>query len=280
MLKYRILINSVPKSGTHLLAQAVAMCGYREHFELDTTATPRFLNYREVREALEAEGASEPGESTVDVGALGSWPVPLPCLRRWLAAMPEGGYLLGHVPWNPLLPELLTGLGYRSLFIMRDPRAVVVSLLAFILNPGTMPQRHFLEADLRSLPEAHRLDFLLEGGPAPQARMTIPPFVEWCRAMTGWHEAQACPCLRYENLVGEAGGGTAEAQRQALEQLAGHLGLQPDQIPLTCGPEIYNPASRTFRTGNIHGWRQQLDATQRKRLETACADLCGEMGYE
>jgi hypothetical protein len=280
MPNQRVLINSLPKSGTHLLAQAVALLGYREHFDIAAAPTPPFLNYREARDALERETVAEPDAPTVAVGALASWPVPLPSLRRWLEAMPRGGYLLGHLPWNPLLPELLAELDCRSLFILRDPRAVAVSLLAFVLNPGTMPQRHFLEADLRALPEARRLDFLLEGGPAPLAGMRIPPFAEWCRALMGWRTAPGCLCLRYEDLVGKAGGGTAEAQGRALERLAGHLGLEPGQAPLARGAEIYNPAARTFRSSSIDGWRRQLDAAARERLETACAGLCGELGYE
>ena len=52
---YRVLINSLPKSGTHLLAKAIEILGYQEHFDHenhDSSPIPWFLNYREVRKKL------------------------------------------------------------------------------------------------------------------------------------------------------------------------------------------------------------------------------------
>lgn len=282
MPKPRILVNSLPKSGTHLLAQAVSLCGYREHFADDGNGvggTPLFLNYREARDALALEPPAPENTATVAVGALASWPVPLPSLRRWLEAVPEGRHLLGHLPWTPLLPPLLAELGYRHVFILRDPRAVAVSLLAFILDSGKMPHRHFLEADLKDLPAARRLEFLLGGGWAPHAGLTIPAFTELYRSMLGWREDAGCLCLRYEDLVGEAGGGSAPAQRAAFAQLAAHLGLDEEEANAARATEIYNPEARTFRTGHIDGWRRQLDAADLARLEAVCTPLRRSLGY-
>lgn len=279
----RVLVNSLPKSGTHLLAQAVALFGYREHFaeeDIDDPArrTPIFLNYREVLDALAREPTTE--NATVAVGSLRPVPVPVAALRGWLDALPGGRYLLGHVPWTPLLPPLLAGLGYRHVFIIRDPRAVMASLLAFILDTGGMPRRHFLEADLRAMEPARRLDFLLEGGWAERAGTEILGYAEIYRSMLAWREVPDCLFLRYEDLVGEPGGGSAPAQREALERLAGHLGAVPDEALLARAAAIYNPSARTFRGGRIDGWRQALDSAGRERLEVACAPLCRAAGYE
>jgi hypothetical protein len=169
----------------------------------------------------------------------------------------------------------LAELNYRHVFIIRDPRAVVMSLMAFILDTGHMPRRHFLEADLKALPEARRLDFILNGGLAPEAGVNILPFAEAYRAVWAWREAMGCLFLRYEDLVGAAGGGSDAAQRQAMERLAEHLGAPPPE-----NLAIYNPNSRTFRSGTVDGWRRHLDEAGLARLETALAPLCRELGYD
>lgn len=279
----RVLVNSLPKSGTHLLAQAVDLLGFPEHPDAQygggpPTDLPPFLNYREVREALAGQGQSTipPETETIRVGSLTPCPVPVSSLRTWLGALPAGHFILGHVLHSPALGPLLAELDYRQVFILRDPRAVVASLLAFILDTGRMPRRHFLEADLRALAPGERLNFILAGGYAPRAGVQVVGFAAVYRAALEWRESD-CLWLRYEDLVGERGGGSREAQRQAMERLAGHLGVAMDEAQLS---ELYNPAARTFRTGSIDGWRQALASAERDRLEAVCAPLCAEAGYE
>lgn len=294
----RILINSLPKSGTHLLAQAVALFGYREHFAGDgaretVRPTPMFLNYREVKEALAgrdgrevpvAAGSSDPAPAEdgapIAVGALAPVPVPLPAFRHWLAVLPKGCYILGHLPWTAALSPLLSELEYRHVFIIRDPRAVAVSLIDFILDSGKMPRRHFLEADFKDRDPAQRLDFVLKGGHAARAGVEVQDFATVYRSMLNWREAPDCLLLRYEDLVGAAGGGRAETQRQAVERLAGHLGAPLDGPVIGRLGEIYNPGARTFRHGSIDGWRRRLDAAGLERLREYCEPLCRAAGYE
>lgn len=281
--RLRVLVNSLPKSGTHLLAQAVTLCGFPEHFAgepLDdpNRKTPLFFNYREARDALALESQVDDPE-TIAVGSLVSYRVPLSIFRRWLEAMPQGCHILGHLPWTPLLPPLLAELDIRHVFIIRDPRAVLISLLAFILDSGNMPRRHVLEADLKDLLPQQRLDFIARGGYAPKAGVTIAGFSEMYQAMLNWREAPECLFLRYEDLVGVAGGGSNDAQLAAAERLAVHLGvhlhsLSPEQVR-----SVYNPNARTFRSGTIDGWRQAQDTTALARLEAICAPLCQELGY-
>jgi len=275
----------MPKSGTHLLAQAVGLFGYKDYFTTgrasQTAITPLFLNYREARDGLAGcpEISALQQQSTINIGVMASCPVPLPLFRDWLAALPGGHYLLGHLPWNPCIPDILSELGYHHVFIIRDPRAVIVSLIDFILDTGKFPRRHFLEADLRSMPPAERLDFMLMGGYAPQAGVNIPAFAVIYQAMLQWQQAPGCLTLRYENLVGTSGGGTAEAQYDSVCRLAVHLGHTAANLPANVPEQLYDPGGRTFRTGTINGWRNKLDAVQLQRLQTTLADLCQLLGY-
>ena len=52
--KDRVLVNSLPKSGTHLLAKVIQIFGYHEYFTSDNyiSNTPKFLGSYEIRRVL------------------------------------------------------------------------------------------------------------------------------------------------------------------------------------------------------------------------------------
>ncbi len=283
----RVFINSLPKSGTHLLAKTVELFGYREHFagdaNLDDPArvTPLFINYREVKEAL-ARNQIKPASraaGAVAVGTLTPVYVDPDTFSDWLAALAPGHYLLGHVMYSPALRPLLADRGYRHIFILRDPRAVVVSLLDFILETRGMPRPHFLQTDFRAMSPQARLDFILEGGTAPQAGVTTQGFAAVYRALLDWESDPDCLVVCFEDLVGPQGGGSAERQRSTIARIANHLGHSVDEAADRMA-EVFDPASRTFRSGQIDGWQNELDAASLAHLNAYCAPLCHAAGYE
>jgi hypothetical protein len=197
----------------------------------------------------------------------------------WLAALAPGHYLLGHVMYSPALRPLLADLGYRHLFILRDPRAVVVSLLDFILETRGMPRPHFLQADFRAMSAQARLGFILEGGKAPRAGVTTQGFAAVYRALLKWESDPDCLVVRFEDLVGLQGGGSAERQHATIARIATHLGHCVDEVADRMAA-VFDPASRTFRTGQIDGWQSELDAASLAHLNAYCAPLCQAAGYE
>jgi hypothetical protein len=278
--KSRIFINSLPKSGTHLLAKTAELFGYREHFDpknLDDPerVTPIFFNYREVKGALAQQNGSAhspSAEEAIYVGTLTPVYARVQDFRRWFEALAPGRYVLGHVGYAPGLGPLLRECGVAHLFIIRDPQAVLASLLSFILDTRGMPRPHFLEADFRQMSPAQRLDLLLEGGHAPIADVHVTPFAQVYQTMLGWQRDPDCLVVTFEDLVGPQGGGTVERQMATGEKIAKHLGIPFDSIAQRLG-EIYSPASRTFREGQVNGWQDALDAASLDKLRRYCEPL-------
>lgn len=284
--KGRVFINSLPKSGTHLLAKTVEIFGYREHFADDAAlddpdrVTPLFINFREVKEALAREGKKEAAtaEGNVAVGTLTPVYVEPESFGRWLDAVQPERYLLGHVMYSPALRPLLAGLGYRHLFILRDPRAVVVSLLDFVLNTRGMPRPHFLQADFREMSGPQRLAFLLDGGTASRAGVTTQSFAAVYRALLEWETDTDCTVVRFEDLVGAQGGGSLARQQAAVARIAARFG-QPLAAVAGQVSDIFDTGSRTFRAGQIDGWKDELDGESLAHLNDYCAPLCRAAGY-
>jgi hypothetical protein len=288
-MKERILINSLPKSGTHLLAKAIEILGYEEHFsdrpnlqDDSEFETPIFLNRREVIKALKKEKSApnkEKSSAQICIGALTDLDVETSVLKRWLQAIKPGKYLLGHIPATPLLNPLLAEINYHHVFIIRDPRAVVASSIPFFLDTGKMPGRHFLEEDFKSLSASDRLNFILEGGYAKNAGVEIKSFAEVYRSMLAWRHEPGCLFLHFEDLVGEAGGGSSEKQKEVMKKIALSLGISFDDKIEAKLKEIYNPDSRTFRTGKVDGWKNSLEPEIIDGLIEYCQPLCQEAGY-
>lgn len=285
----RVLINSLPKSGTHLLAKAVELCGFREHFDAEQSAkqpadtqriTPLFLNYREVRDAMLQQSQARQAAANIAVGTLTPAYVDPQTLEDWLAAIPTGRYLLGHMGWTPALAPLLARHQIKLVFIIRDPRAVLASLLSFIMDTKGMPKPHFLEADFRTLSPEQRLDLLLEGGAAPLAGVSVTPFRDIFRTMLDWRQESGCLLVRFEELVGEQGGGDTQSQEAAVRRIAAHLGKGFDDELAAQFQHIYSTKSRTFRKGAIDSWKQAIDPASAERIQHYCAQLCTAAGYQ
>jgi hypothetical protein len=290
LLKDRVFINSLPKSGTHLLAQAIEIFGYEEHTSINAALedeweleTPRFLTYRWVMKVLNKEqktSQTEDSKGKIGIGAaVSDFYVETSTLKHWLNLIKPGKYILGHVPQTPLLNPILGDINYHHVFIIRDPRAVFVSNSSFIFDDRKLGFKHLLKDDLTLMSETERFNFLLKGGYAKEAGMPIKSFAERYRSMLAWRDEPGCLFLRFEDLVGEAGGGSYEKQEDVMKKIALHLGVSFDDRVSAKIQEVYNPNARTFRKGNIDSWKSLMDAEKIQKLIEYCEPLCEEAGY-
>jgi len=277
------------------LARVVDILGYKEYFSHlgYVRGSPRFFNYREVKTALGIDLRSQPpalssqrdeasrfpegSTDQIGIGSLTQFYVESAKVEQWLKLLPDYRYILGHIPWTPVLPPILKSLNYKQIFIIRDPRAVVTSLLSFILDTKGMPEPHFLEEDFRAMTLEQRLSFLLDGGFAAKAGVEIKGFTETYRAMLAWQNDPNCLFVRFEDLIGSRGGGNDQKQEIVIQKITKHL-----DIPLNrknAMQEVYNPSSRTFRMGKIDSWKQSFDGLDLQRLTDYCQLICREAGY-
>jgi len=278
----RVLVNSLPKSGTHLLSRSVELFGYRDYYEAKLKDMPRFLNYRDVRYAMvkRQKPSVKTDEPSICVGSQTPLYVSPVIFREWLEVVKPREYIVGHISYSPGLVPILKELNYHHVFIIRNPQAVIASLLSFILDPRGMPKRHFLESDFRDMAPEQRLNFILEGGYAPQAGVAVKSFAQVYRNMLAWRNDPDCLVITFEELVGEHGGGDNEKQKRAVRKIADHLGIPFDANIADGLKKIYNPSSPTFRIGQIDSWKHSMDPEAVNRVSEYCEPLCRESGYD
>ncbi len=278
----RILVNSLPKSGTHLLTNAVELFGYRDFAKTPKKPewnTPVNFDYGEVKKVLD-ETALNNVQEAINIGSLSPLHVSPSIFRQWLKPVLSKEYIVGHISYSPSLSPLLADLNYHHLFIIRDPRAVLPSLLSFILNPQGIPKKHFLEADLKPMSSEQRLNFILEGGYAPKAAVTVKSFAHVYRDVLNWQQEPNCLAIHFEDLIGEQGGGSKKKQQQTVKNIADYLGHAFNTTILSKLDQIYSASSPTFRIGQVDSWKSSMTPEIIERLTAYCKPLWQAAGYE
>ena len=103
-----------------------------------------------------------------------------------------------------------------------------------------------------------RLAFSITGGPVPGAGF-LAPLAERYRLMEGWLRYPGALTLRFEDLVGGAGGGSREAQVSSLRELCDLLDIDDVSVAEEVAERIFGGSS-TFRKGRIGGWRESFSS--------------------
>jgi len=233
----RVLCVSLPKAGTHLVERAVCL-------------HPRL--YRRILRTLNPENVGPEGLGGV--------------VRR----LRPGQVLLAHLPFEPAYAEMLEREGVRTIFVIRDPRDIAVSLAHYIESRGDHPL-HFAyneRPDQRS-----RIELAILGD--AEARPPAPSLESLLDGFSGWMESGAL-VVRFEELIGARGGGDDETQARTIGAIYDHLGLE---IPPRLAERLFSSASPTFRKGQIGQWRDHFDPELEELFEQAAGPWMEAYGY-
>jgi hypothetical protein len=253
----RVFANSFPKAGTHLLSTLLG--------EL-----PRMMFSGVHR----SEGDYVEGDARRD-GANLDWAR----LRRTLESVNKGQYATGHFPYVSGLPELLDELGYRSLLMIRDPRDVVVSAQHYVQEmPGHDLHRRFSE---RYTTADERISATITGFDADQYGRGQASIGERLERFVPWLTTPGVLVVRFEDLIGAAGGGSRERQDAAVETVARHVDrvLRPERVRAVAD-RVWSDRSSTFRQGRIGGWRDKLTPDQIALFKDVAGDQLIALGYD
>lgn len=304
----RILINSSPSGCPHVLASAIEGLGYSSYATSKNyqVGTPTSFNFRQSKNAsnyyrnLKAQEhqtqKTHPPDRSIDqpmigLGGLSPYAVEASIVRFWLEQVSEQQYILGHISYSVALSQILTELSYVHLLVIADPRAIAASLLQFALDQNR-PVKHFLQDDLLALPPEKRLQFLLEGGEAPEAGVILHDFAKVYRSILAWREDPSCIVVHLEDLAIAPNQSLSVRQRSAIEQLTLALehSLKTDSSQAESEISPYQTTTKTrlyqqLTTTSLpdafkpHAWRNSLTNRELEQLLDYCAPLCSEAGY-
>jgi hypothetical protein len=172
----RVLCISLPKAGTHLLERALCL-------------HPRL--YRKLVHTVHESNIDDRG------------------LARLLAGLAPGQIVLAHLLHSEQRQRLVEESGMRCIFLVRDPRDLVVSEACYLMT-NTRHDYHDALRDARERKTA--ILRCIEGVPATG----LPSIGVVLSGMEGWLDS-GCHVMRFEDLIGSPGA----AQRAASERRSG-----------------------------------------------------------
>jgi hypothetical protein len=247
----RILANSMPKSGTHLLASL-----------LDGLGDLRFAGHL----------------VTFDCGDRHDPEQPLDDLTKRLATLRNGRYLGGHLIADPAVQERVSASGVRLLTILRDPRAVIVSGANYVLEATQLRDR---DEALELFPDKHAiLRAMVTGHGRPGEKFHFPEIGERYGAYARWWDSPVGLTVRFEDLIGGRGGGDDEEQVDRVGTILQFLGYGDDpDTSRRLAARLFSEKAITFRTGRVDSWREELPPDLAAEVEERCADWMTRLGY-
>jgi len=232
---------SIPKSGTHLLERALCL-----HPEL----------YRKLVPTVSGE----------NVGRLGG-------LTGLLGRMRPGQVVVSHLRHSEDAERALARAGVRGLFMVRDPRDILVSQIHY----ATSRADHRTHDLFASLPdERARLRAAIVGDPAGP----LPSIAERLSYFQGWLSSDLL-LVRFEDLVGPAGGGSADRQRDLIRRIFEHVGVEADERRVEAVTRrLFSSDSPTFRSGQVGSSGRFFDDELERLLRETVGDGAAPYGYE
>lgn len=241
-----LIINSIPKSGTHLLYQVVDPLARHDFGGFLATTPSVSLRRRTITEHL------------------------------WLLRHLFNDELLSaHMFYEKAIEQHLIEQGIPMIFIIRDPRDILFSELNYLSNMNRWHRMHRYYKQADSFDDAFNLCL----GGLPEAPFEYPKLVERIQPYLGWLNSPACLTVRFEDL------NTEHSRQQELARIASYLVDSTlwkgsiERFIHEAAQAISPEKSHTFSGGGSGIWGDRLSRDQIDRMQEQLAPVISAMGY-
>ena len=251
----RIFVNSLPKAGTHL---ATSLLG--QHPQMVSSYC------HILTQEVDRSGGAQAFQIDQDRLSLK--------LRR----IRGGQFVTSHLPFDADCHRMLLEEDFRIVNIVRDPRDVLISMLHYISGLKRHRLHRLLTTEYST--DRERAAALLAGFSPEQLEeygVSTFPYAMILGRFVGWANASDVLTLRFEDLAGPRGGGSAESQLNAISALFEHTKLDPETDRVLTGGSHKKTA--TLRKGIIGEWRDFFDEPLLAEVNAASSNWLDEFGY-
>ena len=237
----RVIMNSVPKSGTNLLNRVLMLM---------------------------------PGLRHKGIRTIRLWGEPDNIFLKKLNNINNGQYVEGHIQDSQDVFQFMHDNEIKGLIMIRDPRMIVLSHLSYVSNIDTTHRTHKF---FSSLPDQNaRLDAIIDGKEG-----VVASIGEVLERYNEWINHPDMLLVRFEELIGPNGGGTKESQINAITNIVKYLGLSVSIKKIEqIAQMIFNSNAPTFRSGQIDGWKGKFSNKQKEKLKLEIGDWLIKYNYE
>lgn len=241
-----LILNSIPKSGTHLLYQVLKPLTLNDFGGFLATTPSVSLKRRSPAEHI-----------------------------YYLERLFNRELISAHMHFDVSVASTIDRLERPMITIIRDPRDVFISELDYLSEVNRWHRMHRYYRKVTNFESAFSL--CLEG--LPQAPFCYPSFAERIKPYLGWLEDPSTLIVRFDQLRNE---NTQLNEMIRIVRYLGEVGLWLDDEATfieRARDSIDPTASHTFRQGGVGSWRERLSGEQAEQLEGMISPLASVMGY-
>jgi hypothetical protein len=168
-------------------------------------------------------------------------------------------------------------MGIRTIFVIRDPRDVVVSQVHYVLKHKS----HYLHRDYKKLrTDKERFIAAILGVRRRSGDYKSYGIAKKLDITLGWMGAESVLNLRFEELIGERGGGSLDNQKKAIMQISSSIGIEVGaKEALSIGEAAFGKGY-TYRQGRIGSWRDVFDEEMKDVFKQTAGEYLLKTGYE
>jgi len=253
--KDNVMCIAMPKSGTDLLLKCITLIGAKNisYNYLEQPKTSRIINLQKPLKQSRVRAYTKNGTKAFAF----------------------------HFLYTPDAQDVLKKYTYANFFMIRDPRAHLVSQ-AFDFEKKEIGGKKSLEEIM--------IDMIKPSKQYTQKRMIIPiedlfldiGMHEFYKLFLPWMNAEKFYTVRFENLVGPQGGGNIESQYKEIKNIAQHLGVnRTEQEIKDIAKNLFGNAY-TFREGKIDSWKQYFTPKVKEAFKAnmGLMQMLIDLGYE
>jgi hypothetical protein len=247
----KVLVTTLPKSGTHFLNILMPALGYKRHFcDIDDIT----------------QGMIDPDP---EIAKQHAWR-----LVEIIDAMSADAFVIDHVPYHSALIHWLMKRDVRVVTLIRNPYDFVVSLSHHLKKHPT--ERAPTDTGL------HALQHWLCNGQTEdeQGRPRAPLAKRYLMRFDGWVSDERAFIVRFEDVIGPRGGGAFSRQIATGMELRDFLGLELDSGVLARAfTKSFNRRVALFRKGQIGSWRTEMLPNTAELVRLMFGSLMRSWGY-
>lgn len=258
-----IFVNSIPKSGTNLLAKLLNLSGLIELSHLSTgTFRDATCKAKILKSLFETStGGFEVGvDSPIFVRAI--------YCQILTRIMCKGTYCTGHVKYSKKMASLFEKRKIKTILVTRDPRAVLSSFVPYVLSD----KQHFLNKEISGLPIEEVYKYCLYGS------NNFLSLVDRFNSMVLWLDCQNVLSVKFEDLIGPEGNGCKMKQESTIRNLSEFTGIDYEVLSDRV-INLFGPGRHTFRKGKIDSWKEDIPQLLMREVNENLSPVLEKMGY-
>jgi hypothetical protein len=186
----------------------------------------------------------------------------------------HGMFANSHLYHSCDLVRSLADENVKTIFMIRDPRDIVISRYKYICDIDYLHPAHTYFSNLQS--NEDRLTASIQG-----VENLVPSIKSVLDDFKGWIYESDVLTVRFEELVGSRGHGSDDMREHKLNEIFKFAGLNIDKGRIRhIDEQLRDKDSSTRRRGIVGGWKEEFTDYHTELFENNLQDLMEEYGYK